>query len=62
MNHNALGEFVQSSDSQRELGKGLHDLGKVNGRLEKAEEKEATLGDDSLGFPSAQPDIKMAMQ
>ena len=62
VNHNALGEFVQSSDSQRELGKGLHDLGKVNGRLEKAEEKEATLGDDSLGFPSAQPDIKMAMQ
>ena len=53
VNHNASGEFVQSSDSQRELGRGLHDLGKVNRRLEKAKEKEATLGDDSLGFPLA---------
>ena len=62
MNHNASGEVIQSSDSQRELGSVLHNLGKVNGRLEKAEEKEASFGDDSLGIPSAQPDIKMAMQ
>ena len=44
------------------MGSVLHELGKVNGRLEKLEEKEASLGDDSLGFPSAQPDMKMAMQ
>ena len=62
VNHNASGEVFQSSDSQRELGSVLHELGKVNGRLEKVEEKEASLGDDSLGIPSAQPDMKMAMQ
>ena len=44
------------------MGSVLHELGKVNGRLEKLEEKEASLGDDSLGFPLAQPDMKMAMQ
>ena len=62
MNHNASREVFQSSDSQRELGSVLHGLGKVNGRLEKVEEKEASLGDDSLGIPLAQPDMKMAMQ
>ena len=51
MNHNASREVFQSSDSQRELGSVLHELGKVNGRLEKVEEKEASLGDDSLGIP-----------
>ena len=62
MNHNVSGEVFQSSDSQKELGSVLHELGKVNGRPEKIEEKEASLGDDSLGIPSAQPDMKMAMQ
>ena len=62
VNHNASREVFQSSDSQRELGSVSHELGKVNGRLKKVEEKEASLGDDSLGIPSAQPDMKMAMQ
>nr|POE69326.1 hypothetical protein CFP56_08583 [Quercus suber] len=61
VNHNASGEEFQSSDNQRELGSGLHDLGKVNGKLEKVEEKEASLDDDGLGILSAQPDMKMAM-
>nr|POE51193.1 hypothetical protein CFP56_49409 [Quercus suber] len=62
VNHNTSGEEFQSSDNQRELGSGLHDLGKVNGRLEKVEEKEASLDDDGLRILSAQLDMKMAMQ
>jgi len=61
VNHNVQREVFQCSDSQKELGSTLHELGKVSGSLEKIEEKEASLGDDSLEIQSTQLDMKMAM-
>nr|POE68486.1 hypothetical protein CFP56_74381 [Quercus suber] len=62
VNHNVAGEEFQCPDIQRAVGSVLHELGKVNGKSEKVEEKKASLGDDCLRIPSTQSDAKMAMQ
>ncbi|KAK9984263.1 hypothetical protein SO802_033788 [Lithocarpus litseifolius] len=54
--HNASGEELPRSDTQRELGSDIHESGKVNGTLGKVEEKEAHLSDTCLRNPAAQSD------